>query len=78
MYAIEFEAQIKNGVVKIPERYTRVKNGSARVVVLLEEEEELEEEAVSPEQAINFADYPIDTFQEVDGVAWQREQRDAW
>lgn len=33
MYAIEFEAQIKDGVVKIPEQYARLMNAHARVVV---------------------------------------------
>ncbi len=36
MYAIEFEAQIKDGVVKIPEQYARLMNAHARVVVLID------------------------------------------
>jgi len=38
MYAVEFEADIRDGVVKIPERYARLKNTHARIVVLLESE----------------------------------------
>jgi hypothetical protein len=37
MYAIEFEADIKNGVVKIPAEYSRLKNARARVVVMVKE-----------------------------------------
>ena len=37
MYAIEFEADIENGVVKIPPEYARLRNAHARVVVLVEE-----------------------------------------
>ena len=37
MYAIEFEADIENGVVKIPPEYSRLKNAHARVVVMVEE-----------------------------------------
>ncbi|WP_416137220.1 hypothetical protein ACM26W_11970 [Halomonas sp. HK25] len=78
MYAIEFEADIRDGLVKIPERYARVKNGRARIVVLIDEGETPDTIAAIREKSINFSDYQIDTFQDVDGVAWQREQRDAW
>lgn len=37
MYAIEFETDIQDGVVKIPSQYTRLKNAHARVVVMVEE-----------------------------------------
>ena len=37
MYAIEFEADIQDGVVKIPPEYARLKNTHARVVVMVEE-----------------------------------------
>jgi hypothetical protein len=37
MYAVEFEAEIRDGVVKIPDRYARLKNGYAKVVVMVEE-----------------------------------------
>jgi hypothetical protein len=37
MYAIEFEADIQNGVVKIPPEYARLRNIHARVVVMVGE-----------------------------------------
>jgi hypothetical protein len=37
MYAVEFEADIRNGVVKIPDEFVRLKNTHARVVVLVDE-----------------------------------------
>jgi hypothetical protein len=40
MYAIEFEADIKDGVVKIPEEYKTLANRHARVVILLEDDYE--------------------------------------
>ncbi|MGM0785484.1 MAG: hypothetical protein ACQEUM_15335 [Pseudomonadota bacterium] len=78
MYAIEFETQIHDGVVKIPAQYTRAKNGRARIVVLLDEDGAKVAEMQPQEQAISFSDCGIDAFQQVDGVAWQREQRDTW
>lgn len=37
MCAVEFEAEIRDGVVKIPEHYARLKNGHAKVVVMIED-----------------------------------------
>jgi hypothetical protein len=37
MYAVEFETEIRDGVVKIPDKYARLKNAHARVVLLVEE-----------------------------------------
>jgi hypothetical protein len=35
MYAVEFEADIRDGVVKIPAQYSAVNNTHARVVILV-------------------------------------------
>ena len=37
MYAIEFEADIQDGIVKIPAEYAQLKNAHARVVVMVDE-----------------------------------------
>lgn len=37
MYAIEFETDIQDGIVKIPEEYRQLKNKHARVVILVQE-----------------------------------------
>lgn len=37
MYAVEFETDIRDGVVKIPDEYARLNNAHARVVVLVDE-----------------------------------------
>ncbi len=39
MYAIEFETDIRDGVMLIPEQYERLRNTHARVVVLIDEGE---------------------------------------
>jgi len=38
MYAIEFQAPIQEGVVKIPEHYLPKLNGNVRFIILTEEE----------------------------------------
>jgi len=37
MYAVEFETDIRDGVVRIPDKYKRLNNVHARVVVLVED-----------------------------------------
>ena len=41
MYAIEFEAPIKNEVIEIPEKFSNLKeNSNAKVIVLIDKAEE--------------------------------------
>jgi len=57
MYAVEFEADIRDGVVKIPEGYARLKNTHARVVVLVEESDD--------DAEINaFSEHSVSTIEE--------------
>ena len=37
MYAIEFEAHIENGIVRIPEKYTSLQSVDARIIILAKE-----------------------------------------
>lgn len=46
MYAIEFETEIRNGVMVIPEKYARLKNTHARVVILVDEDDSREDSEV--------------------------------
>lgn len=52
MYAIEFETDIQDGVVRIPPEYALLKNTHARVVVIVEEsQEDFELKALSEHSA---------------------------
>ena len=37
MYAVEFEAHIKNGIVHIPEKYISLQSVDARIIILAKE-----------------------------------------
>lgn len=74
MYAIEFETDIQDGVVRIPAEYSQLKNGHARIVVLVEEEVAPGLE-VSP---LDLSDFQVRAFQGRDAVEVQREMRDEW
>jgi hypothetical protein len=47
MYAIEFLADIRKGVIKIPEEYRRRLQGQVRVILLSTESSKIEESPVS-------------------------------
>ncbi|MGP9768313.1 hypothetical protein ACT3UM_21575 [Halomonas sp. AOP13-D3-9] len=77
MHAIEFETDIQNGVVKIPEEYGYLKNRHARIVVLYENT--IDESNVSASQAgIDFASVKAPSLAAQNGVEYQRKLRDEW
>ncbi|PHQ14439.1 hypothetical protein [Marinobacter profundi] len=74
MYAIEFEADIRSGMVKIPAEYAHLKDAHARIVVMVRDEA-LPMVEQSP---LDFSDTEIEAFKGKDAVAIQREMRDEW
>ena len=71
MYAIEFEADIENGVVRIPIEYSRLANSHARVVVMVDERAILGLEKAP----LDLRDMQIQAFQGKDGLELQRDMR---
>lgn len=52
MYAIEFETDVQDGVVQIPEEYQQLRNKHVRVVVLVKDDDaDMELEALSNHSA---------------------------
>jgi len=78
MYAIEFEADIRDGVVKIPETYSQLKNGHARIVVLYETTSSNENVASDQPIEIDFSAIKVSSIAHREGVAYQRNMRDEW
>ncbi|MEA2120581.1 hypothetical protein [Halovibrio sp. HP20-50] len=74
MYAIEFEADIKNGVVTIPPEYNELQNHHAHIVVMVKDSPIKE----LPASTLDFSDTQISAFKEQDAVELQRELRDDW
>ena len=77
MQAVEFEADIQDGVVRVPEQYAQLKNAHARVVILFEESPE-----ASPVDdrmtGLDFSRFDISSLGNREGVEYQREVRDEW
>lgn len=74
MYAIEFEADIRNGTVKIPEKYRQLNNTHARIVLMVNDER-LEGQS---EAELDFSNTEIKAFSGRDGLDIQRTMRDEW
>ncbi|CEP36914.1 Putative uncharacterized protein [Halomonas sp. R57-5] len=77
MQAIEFEADIQNGVVKIPDEYAHLKNRHARIVVLYENTADEESSSVR-QVGIDFGPVKAPSLAAHDGVEYQRNLRDEW
>ncbi len=77
MKAIEFKAQAKNGIIKIPEEYKELANAFMRIIILTEEEIGLEKkekikqllEQIKIKNIFKTIDNPSD---------WQRNLRNEW
>lgn len=74
MYAVEFEADIRNGTVKIPEMYRRFDNARARIVLMVSEDV-LDAKG---ETELDFSDSEITAFAGQDALDIQRTMRDEW
>jgi hypothetical protein len=73
MYAIEFEADIQNGTVKIPEMYRQLDNAHAKIVLMVNDESLLAQR----ETELDFTNTDIKAFSGRDALDIQRTMRDA-
>ena len=74
MYAIEFEADIQNGIVKIPEIYRQLDNAHAKIVVMVNDER-----LQAPREAeLDFTNTDIKAFSGRDALDIQKTMRDEW
>ncbi len=80
MRAIEFTAKIKNGVIQIPEKYKKLANQLARIIVLTDEENTTQSpQNIDTIQSILTQLRDKKVFSEVtDPISWQRSIRDEW
>lgn len=77
MQAIEFEADIRDGMVKIPDEYGELKNRHARIVVLYENSATESRESAQS-SGLDFSSIKAPTLTGQEGVAYQRSIRDEW
>ncbi|HZK97438.1 MAG TPA: hypothetical protein VFC67_24760 [Prolixibacteraceae bacterium] len=80
MKAIEFETTIRHGLIHIPSRYKNMENTQAKVIVMVNEssEEENNYDRTLLLEMFGKAN-KIGLFNEiVDSVSWQIQQRDDW
>lgn len=79
MYTIEFEANIRNGLVKIPDEYRQLENRHAKIVLMVEDERaSMVTEGAQVAAELDFTDTGIQAFSGRDGLDVQRIMRDEW
>ena len=71
MYAIEFEADIQNGTVKIPEMYRQLDNAHAKIVLMVSDERLLAQR----DTELDFTNTDIKAFSGRDALDIQRTMR---
>lgn len=73
MYAVEFEADIQNGVLQIPDQFPRFQKGHAKVLLMVEEPSVPEKE-----DRIDFSQCSVNAFNGIDPLEYQKTLRDEW
>ena len=74
MNAIEFEADIQNGLVRIPDQYRQLDNKHAKIVLMVKDERL----AKQVEVELDFTGVDIQSFAGSDAIDIQRTMRDEW
>ena len=74
MYAIEFEADIQDGTIKIPQMYRQLENSHAKIVLMVEDSR-----IPAPNvEEFDFSSMHIQAFSGQDVLAIQKAMRDEW
>ena len=78
MEALEFNAQIEEGLIRLPKEFEAYRNVFARIIILIEQPFD----HVSKKERLKAVMLEMgekDVFSKIgDGIAWQREIRNAW
>jgi hypothetical protein len=74
MFAIEFEADIRNGLVKIPDEYRQLDNQHAKIVLMVKDNHTSQNQGTE----LDFTVMEIQAFSGQDGMDIQRIMRDEW
>lgn len=75
MHAIEFETDIIDDMIKIPQGKC-IDMRHVRVILLAEEQ--TKGEGIVADGCLDFSNYCVSSFRNVDPVKYQREVRDEW
>lgn len=79
MRAIEFDANIEDGAVKIPQEYSLPENHRVRIILLTKDGTDELIDVQSKMKAIIDEMSDRDVFDKIDDpVEWQKQQREEW
>ncbi len=79
MYAIEFNAKSKRGMIEIPEKYRNIIKGMVHIIILKKDnyDQTIENKKIIKNQLLQIQ--RKDIFEKIeDPVKWQREIRNEW
>jgi len=71
MYAVQFEADIYNVLLRVPSIYKEIDHAHVIVTLTLEDDKQ-------KLSKIDFSSYVIKAFDDTDPLEYQRQARDEW
>jgi flagellar motor switch protein FliG len=81
MLAVEFETQVENGIIKIPEKYRDVVEGDLKIIILKEEKKSKipGKQKMANIKRLLKQIQEKNIFQNIENpAAWQKAIRDEW
>jgi len=77
LHTIEFDAEISNGVINVPQEFQEVFNGYVKVILATQSNPNSGKDSTEKTKILDFSQHQISSFQDINPVEFQRRIRDA-
>jgi len=77
LHTIEFDAEISNGVINVPQEFQEVFNGYVKVILVTQSNPNSSKDSNEKTKILDFSKHQISSFQDINPVEFQRRIRDA-
>jgi hypothetical protein len=77
LHTIEFDAEIIDGIINVPQEFHEVFNGYVKVILVTQSNQGTNKESTEKTKILDFSKHQISSFQDINPVEFQRRIRDA-
>jgi len=77
LHTIEFDTEIIDGVINVPQEFTEVYNGYVKVILVTQTSPNNSKELTENSKILDFSKHQILSFKDINPVEFQRRIRDA-
>jgi hypothetical protein len=77
LHTIEFDAKISDGIINVPQEFQEVFNGYVKVILVTQTSSSENKNLTEKSKILDFSQYQIKSFKDINPVEFQRRIRDA-